>query len=146
MDDVTPRGHVVMFDLSSYLKANPTERWRNYKTAVEIGALSINEIRREGGRPEIHVEARPVTPAPEPPAAADEQQEDSDMAASKSATIRRRSLHTGRVVFSADEEVMLQFDMDADTANFTVDKGRREVSGLLIPWNKTARTGGMSFS
>lgn len=148
MDDVTPRGHAVLFDLSGYLKANPTERWANYKTAVEIGALSIDEIRREEGRPEIPVEARPVTPAPEPSAAVDEQQEDSDMAASKSATIRRRSLHTGPVVFSADsdEEVTLQFDMDAETANFTVDKGKREVSGLLIPWNKTARTGGMSFS
>lgn len=51
MDDVTPFGYVIVFKLDDYLRANPTERWAVYKTAREIEAMSVDEIRAEENLP-----------------------------------------------------------------------------------------------
>ncbi|HZN70143.1 MAG TPA: phage portal protein [Micromonosporaceae bacterium] len=69
MGDVTRRGHKVVFDLDDYLRADPTTRWNVYKTALDMGAITVEEIREEEGWTPLPPGGQPQ-PAPPPPPAA----------------------------------------------------------------------------
>lgn len=45
MQDVTPRGHTVKFDTSTFLRANPTELADYITKLLPVGVLNINEAR-----------------------------------------------------------------------------------------------------
>lgn len=114
MGDVTRRGYVVRFDLDDFLKANASERWGNYKTAVEMGAMTIDEVRSEEGLPTL-------TSAPEPagpPAKSDGAQADA------------RPGHTfdGRPM-----------TFDVELTEFSVDMDARTIVGLAVPYGKLAK-------
>lgn len=58
MADVTRGGYRAYFDLDDYMRADPTTRWAVNKTAFEIGATDIAEIREREDwveRPELGV-------------------------------------------------------------------------------------------
>ncbi|MET7989849.1 phage portal protein [Amycolatopsis sp. NPDC005232] len=129
MNDVTKRGQYVEFDLDDYLKSNPTERWGTYQTGLSNRVLSVPEVREMEGLPAVPVEA-PVRPQQTDPAAAqqtDPQTEETGMS------------RTSHVRFAEDGgTTRIAFDIPAADARFTVDAEKRTVSGLLVPWGKTA--------
>jgi HK97 family phage portal protein len=47
MDDITPRGQVVRFDLDDYLRGNPQEQVEVIGKMLELGLIDIDEAREE---------------------------------------------------------------------------------------------------
>lgn len=47
MDDITPRGQVVRFDLDDYLRGNPMEQVEVIGKMIELGLISVDEAREE---------------------------------------------------------------------------------------------------
>ena len=46
------RDHMIEFDLSSFLRGDPSSRWANHEIAVRNGILTQNEVREiEGWNP-----------------------------------------------------------------------------------------------
>jgi phage head maturation protease len=70
MNDVTRRGFTVGFDLRDYLKADPITRATVATQLSALGALTVEEIRADDGRPmltpEQAAELAPPTSAPTP--------------------------------------------------------------------------------
>jgi HK97 family phage prohead protease len=124
MGDVTKRGQTVAFDLDDYMRANPTERWNTYQTGLSNGVLSVQEVREMEGLPAVPVE--PTTrrrPVP--------QQQDQEAGMSRA-----------RAQFSDDTATeRIAFEIPEADAEFRVDRERRVVSGLLLPWSTIARNG-----
>lgn len=132
MNDVTRRGQQVGFDLDDYLKANATERWSTYQTGLASQVLTVPEVREMEGLPAVPVETTPrpqQTPAPASNQAQARQTQEAGMT------------RDTRVRFSEESTERIAFDIPAADAEFTVDSGKRTVSGLLLPWNKVARSG-----
>lgn len=65
MNDVTPRGTVVRFDLDGFLRSSAKERFEAYKLGLEVGAIAEDEIRPSEGKPQIAA-ARPAVAAVRP--------------------------------------------------------------------------------
>ena len=60
--DVTKRGHVVVFDLSEFLKANPKERAEVQLMYHSAGLLTDDEIRNDEQRPALPPRKQPIEP------------------------------------------------------------------------------------
>ncbi|MEU4675744.1 phage portal protein [Micromonospora sp. NPDC023737] len=122
MGDVTKRGYTVTFDLTDYLKSNPTERWATYTAAKNLGAMSVEEIREAEGWADLPLAARPE----EQPAERPEQVE-------------------------ADTPPAMTFDspsgltFDAEVTGFSVDTETRTVEGLAMPYGRVGRKNGMAY-
>jgi HK97 family phage prohead protease len=109
MGDVTRPGHRVVLDLDDYMKSNPTERVAYYKAMKEMGVMDDTDIREAEGLP-----AR-SGPAPAAVEASDE-----------------------TVTETFDQAPKLTF-VDAGTEEFSVDKGKRIIEGLILPYGKSAK-------
>jgi len=60
MGDITRKGYRVVFDLDDYMRADPRTRWETHKTALELGATDVAEIReREDWVVRPDLDARP---------------------------------------------------------------------------------------
>lgn len=121
MNDITRRGHKVEFDLDDYMRANPTERWGTYQTGLSNGVVSVQEVREMEGLPAV-----PVEPMPRPQAPT--RLEDSAMSRPVGARF-------------SDTAERIEFDVPAADAEFRVNREKRTISGLLVPWDKVARSG-----
>lgn len=53
MDDVTPRGYRVRFDLDEFFKADTLARFQAYEVGLRTGAVTVDEIREAEGRPAL---------------------------------------------------------------------------------------------
>jgi len=51
LGDATPRGQFVRFNLDAFLRANTTERYAAYATALTAGFLTVDEVRALEDRP-----------------------------------------------------------------------------------------------
>lgn len=109
MGDVTRPGHRVEFELTGYMKSNPTERVAYYKAMQEMGVMDEADIREAEGLP-----AR-TGPAPKAVAASGE-----------------------KVAETFDEAPKLTF-VDGAMEEFSVDKGKRIIEGLILPYNVSAK-------
>ncbi|MBN1174524.1 MAG: phage portal protein [Micromonosporaceae bacterium] len=120
MGDVTRRGHEVKFDLTDYLKPDPTSQAAYWKTLKEMGVTDADEIRGWAGLsgPAPKAEA---APAPSVPATSD------------------------RVPTRTFDDAGLTLTMDTPTAEFSVDTERRTITGLALPYGETATKYGMSY-
>ncbi|WP_139320531.1 phage portal protein [Saccharomonospora sp. CUA-673] len=135
MNDVTRRGQRVAFKLDDYMRADPTTRWGTYQTGLQNGVVSVAEVRAMEGLPDIPVEPRPVAPVRRP-------------------GVRRqveepRMSHTSGAQFADDTDDGLEriaFDGPPVDAEFRVDRERRTVEGLLVPWGKVARSAGAAYT
>ncbi len=127
MPDVTKRGHRVAFDLADYMKANETERATVYKTYLDMGAITVDEIRAKEGLPPLPPSAKPK-PAPTP--AETPAVEDVDASA------------PAAVTFDADSTRTFEF---AASLGFKVDRESRTVEGLALPYNEVASKYGLKF-
>lgn len=125
MNDVTRRGYQVAFDLDDYMRSNPTERWSTYQTGLQNNVVSVQEVREMEGLPAVPVE--PMAARPQP------RQSDQEAGMSRA-----------RAQFSDDGTTSTEriaFDIPEPDAEFRVDREKRTISGLLVPWNKIARSG-----
>lgn len=123
MNDVTRRGYRVGWDLDDYMRADPSTRWSTYEVGLRNQVVSVAEVRELEGLPAVPVEPRPQPkPTTEP-----QQQEDTRM----SATTAR---------FSNTTAERIAFDLPESDAEFRVNREKRTISGLLVPWNKVARS------
>lgn len=133
MPDVTPRGVTVAFDLDDLLKANPLDRWSTYRTANEIGAMNVDEIRAEEGRPAMTTRPAPAPaarPAAPPAPAEPPVQAEPTMAALPALRFSRE---------------VVAFELGEADAQFAVDGEARTISGLVVPWGQVARSGGRRY-
>jgi HK97 family phage prohead protease len=119
MGDVTRKGRRVVFNLDDYLKSNPTERWNVYKTAKELGAVSVDEIREMEGLPPGAPERTPS------PAGVD---------ASRSSSLR----------FDAPKSHQFTFALEAEH-EFAVDAEKRTITGLAVPYGKIGVKYGVKY-
>ncbi|MGL5911664.1 MAG: phage portal protein [Phycicoccus sp.] len=115
MGDVTRRGHLVEFDLDDYLRADPKTRYEVYATAIQHGILDPGEARAEEGYP---------GPAPTAPAA------------------RGAPLRSVSAALSSEPTVAA---VAVPTAQFAADEARRTITGVAMPYGRTARNGGHVF-
>lgn len=118
MGDVTRRGYVVSFELSDYLRSNPTERWTVHEKEINLGVRSRDEVRAEEGWPG----AAPTPPAPAPAVPADASQLNPD----------------GSLRFSGPR---VRFTMPVPSQTFSVDTATRTVEGNALPYSETAKKG-----
>ncbi|PWW50260.1 phage portal protein [Actinokineospora spheciospongiae] len=127
MNDVSRRGQLVEWDLDDYLRADPLTRWQTYEIGLRNQAISVPEVRQEERLPAIPVEGRPAPrprpqPTPQP----------------KEAAMSRPGAQ-----FSDEDDTTtrITFALSTESAQFRVDRATRTVSGLMLPWNKVARSG-----
>lgn len=142
MRDVTQRGHVARMKFDGFLRSTTATRMEAYKTGLEVGAYTEDEIRELEDRP-------PLTPAQRSRA-----NERGDRAASGRPTERTPAMSGdnggnghGKVLelaplkFEAGEPVRVSFDADEVAESFQVDTERRTITGLAVPWGKIANSG-----
>jgi HK97 family phage prohead protease len=136
MNDVTRKGHRVEFDLDDYLRADPLTRWQTYEIALRNEAISVAEVRAEERLPAVPVEpsARNRIRNPKP-------QEVAGMP-----NARTEATAPAALKFSDESSTVVAFDMSTAEAQFAVDRETRTISGLLVPWNKVARSGWAKWS
>lgn len=125
MDDVTRRGYRVEHDLSRYMQADPATRWSTYQTAIQLGVLTVDEVRAREGLPPLPSGTRPAAPA-----APDQQQVQQT----------RRDIVSTRVAFAAAPPAAA-VSVGFAAAELRVDATKRSISGLALPYGQvSART------
>jgi HK97 family phage prohead protease len=148
MLDVTRRGYKVRFGLNEYLQADPLTRAQVSEIQIRNGVVTREWVaaRVEGLPPEaVPVEApgqQQMEPAPErQPIDAGEATvgEPIELARRAYAAAFKRD---GGMTFARES---ITFDAPEVDAAFVVDEGRRIIVGLAVPWNQTARNGGMHW-
>jgi len=151
MPDVTRRNQRVIWDLRDYLKSNPTERAAVDQTYHDMGALSVDEIRRDSlGLP------------PLPPEESDVVREAAriarEAAAQQNAPVSPAPASMPEDTMTNSRPVGLQLDATGTTPtgvrrlefaatslNFRVERDTRTIWGLAIPYNKIVEKWGMKF-
>lgn len=146
MDDVTRRGNRIAFKLDDYMRANPTERWNTHKIASDIGAMTIDEIRNEEGMPPLTPEQRAELKPPPPPVPA---VEDTPSPAGEPNTTpadddAARANSRRAVLALAADGAPWTFDVPVPMA-FRVDRERRIIEGVAIPYGVVVSKGGFKF-
>lgn len=121
MGDVTKRGHTVGFNLDDYMKADPATRWDTYEKGLTNNVVSVGEVREFEGLPDV-----PVEPGPQRPAQPRQPVTEEAPAMSRTA------------VFSSETGATVSFEMDEATAAFRVNREKRTISGLLVPWDQVS--------
>ncbi len=119
MPDITPRGQVVRFDLSSFLRSDDKTRMETYRLGLDVGAYTKDEIREAEEKPPVDHDDTPPAPAPAPP------------------------VEASAVTFDAGP-VRHTFDSPA-VARFEVDRERRVIRGLAVPYGVPATKGGVGW-
>ncbi|MFC6156152.1 phage portal protein [Kribbella jiaozuonensis] len=124
MNDVTPRGYYTRFNLDAYLRSDTLTRYQAYQIGLEVGAITHEEIRELEDRPPLSAEQ--LTQLRETPAlpAAPTAQEDIEVNTFSSPMIE------------------LKLEAQATGSTFSVDRESRTITGLAVPYGKTARSGG----
>lgn len=135
MGDVTKRGYKVAFDLDDYLRANPTERWGMYEKAIGLGVATPEWVALE--------ERMPPPPPPKPkPAPVEPATDDTDTEVVIDATAPQP---TGFIKLAAnDDDRPLQF-ADVPVHGFKVDKQKRIIEGMALPYGKIGTKYGLEF-
>jgi HK97 family phage prohead protease len=148
MGDVTPRGKRVLFDLDGFLKADPLQRWTTYQIASGIGAIDVDEIRREEDLPPLTEAQRKAIEArkPQAPAPTDTPQRETAVPNPKTSHPKAdpKANAVGNVVALRLSGELVTFDAAADTT-FAVDPERRTITGLCVPYGPVARSGFSSW-
>lgn len=130
MDDVTVPGHVVRFNLGGYLKADPKTRSEVQLAYLAAGVITIDEIRKEEGRPVLTPAQRAQRPIQATVGAPVTDPLAIEAAAKPRLTLARETGFT--------------FDGASD-AEFAVDTGARTITGLAVPYGAVARSGGRRY-
>jgi HK97 family phage prohead protease len=124
MGDVTKRGYLVKFDLNDYMKSNPTERATVQKMYLDMGVISVDEIRDA----EDYAGPAPGTE----PAAPDDPSEAAAMDAARRALVHLSAPTAAHFITIPDQ-------------TFAVDLSARTIKGTVLPYGKYARTAGFEI-
>jgi phage head maturation protease len=137
MRDVLPRGYVTRIDFAGFLRGDTQARMNAYKTGLEVGAYVDDEIRELEDRPTLTPAQKAARKPVAPPAPPQPPQREAPVMANGSEPVK----------FDADDSdtVRVQFDTPEVAETFSVDVERRTIQGLLVPWGKVARSGGMKW-
>lgn len=126
MGDVTRRGYRVAWDLDGYMRTDPLTRVQYYREMKALGAITTEEIRVKESMPPM----AKVEPTPAPAAGAD----------------------ASRDVDAAFEELTATFDGDrplhfaaVPVQQFAVDRPKRTIEGLALPYGVVGNKGGLKF-
>lgn len=120
MNDCTRRGYVVRHDLAEYLKADPITRTAYYRAMLDMGALTVPEIREAEYLPDMPVPVDVVDVTPEP--------------ALPEEVPMLNSAHLP-MQFDGAEPMRVTFEL----ADFKADAAKRTVSGTLLPFGAVGR-------
>lgn len=132
MGDVTFPGNKVRAGYEGFLRSDTLTRMQVYEIGRRVGVYDDKRI--------AEIEEIPSAKPQAPPSAAPAQpQGDQNMPASRTAA--------GAVQF-ADDTAPLHFGFNVapDKVAFKADEKARTVSGMVLPWNVTARSGGYNWA
>lgn len=144
MNDVTLPGRRVYFEYDAFLRSDTPSRMSVYDVGRKVGAYDDERIARAERIPLSRVRAarqaaQPAPPAPAPaaPPASTEAPEE---------TVQNALVPVG-ARFAADaDDVRFQFEVSPETVGFKADVAKRTISGLALPWNVVARSGGYKWA
>lgn len=116
MGDVTKRGNYVRFNLDAFLRSDTLSRWQSYEVGLRVGAITQPEIRDLEDKPQLTEDQMPKATTPQ------------QVTASR----------------FADEP---KLELLAPAAiGFRVDRAKRTITGLAVPFGKIGETGGLKWS
>lgn len=121
MRDVLPRGYVARMKFDGFLRSDTRTRMETYRTGLQVGAYTHEEIRELEDRPALTPEETPEIPTTRSPG-----QLEADVPAEQ---------------FDTDTEARVSFDSPEVASTFRVNTEKRTISGLIVPWGKTANNG-----
>lgn len=130
MRDVLPRGYFAKVKFDGFLRSTTTTRMDTYKVGKEVGAYTTEEIRELEDRPSLTPAETAQLPTKTSPAVSAPEQEPEMTETADSVTFTDDK-DAARVTFAGDEVA----------ASFRVNEEKRTVSGIAVPWGKTARSG-----
>lgn len=144
MNDVTMPGRRVYFEYDAFLRSDTPSRMSVYDVGRRVGAYDDERISRAERIPvaRVRAAAQAAKPAPPPaapaaPAGAPETTEEPVSNALVPAGAR----------FSAEPaEMRFVFEVPDELAAFKADSARRTISGMAVPWNVVARSGGAKWA
>jgi HK97 family phage prohead protease len=116
MNDVTPRGHTVRFNLLGYMKSNPTERYVVHAQAITLGIYDKEEARAMEGLPARTAVTSDVAAAP----TSDGSPSPVGAVAAPVLTFAGPQLRT----------------MNVSVHGFAVDTQARTITGLALPFDQ----------
>lgn len=117
MNDVTKRGNKVSFELDEYMRADPATRWNTYEVGLRNKIVSVEEVRETEGLSVIPVERS------------------TQIAARESAPVAKFS----------DDSAYVSFEVDEPELQFRVNREKRTISGMLVPWDKVGTSMGVKW-
>jgi phage head maturation protease/phage portal protein BeeE len=143
MPDVTPPGYTVHAEYGGFLRSDTLSRMQTYETGRKVGVFDDERIAELEDIPTERVRAAvqantPAPPAPAP-AATPPQQE---------ATVQQSTAPAPTLAFTAPtgDGLTIGFAMTDVDAEFRVNPEKRTVSGLAVPWDVVARSGGAKWT
>jgi len=152
MGDVTRRGVRTIFQLSDYLKSNPTEQASVHKTYKDMGAVTVDEIRQDIGRPpmapEVVAEAERIAreaaaaariPQQTPPGEPVDPAEEGQQTVSNS---RRTALGFDATGTATS---LQRVEFSAVRTEFRVERESRTIWGMALPYGQIVEKYGLKF-
>jgi HK97 family phage major capsid protein len=143
MRDVTQPGRRVYFEYDAFLRSDTPSRMDVYDKGRKVGAYDDERIARAERIPVARVRAAAQAAKPAPPAsapaAAAPVNDTEETVTSTLAPVGAR--------FSAQaDEVRFVFEVPESVAAFKADSVKRTISGMAVPWNVVARSGGYKWA
>lgn len=136
MRDIVPRGYKARFDMDGFLRNSAPIRMQTYKTGLEVGAWTREEIRDAEDKPPLTPEqnAPAVQTPPVPPPPPTDEPADTTGPGQQEADVPT-------AMFDTDTETRVSFDTPDVIETFRVNPDKRTISGLIVPWGKVANNG-----
>lgn len=146
MSDVLPPGERWIYDYTDFLRSDTLTRLQAYEAGLKIGIYTPERIAEIERIPVAWVKAsiaraeKAAAPPPVAPQAGEQPpQKEKSMAAAKFSSTKERFDSIN------DAGEGLAFIFDGTPVQFKADKETRMVSGLALPWNKVAYSGGRKW-
>lgn len=144
MNDVTLPGRRVYFEYDAFLRSDTPSRMDVYDKGRRVGAYDDERIARAERIPVARVRAavqvaKPA-PAPMPPAGA------GAPATQEAAPVTNALAPVGARFSDTANDFSFTFEMAPETAQFRVDSAKRTISGVALPWNVVASSGGYKWA
>lgn len=138
MGDITKRSQIVRLRLDDYMRANPIDRMKVQTGYITAKVFTPDEIRDEECKPPLTTAQKDELSPPPPPALAPPQTPPAQDAAQPD-NVRQLRPAQG---FSGTDPVGFTFDLSEVAGAFSVNESRREITGLVMPWNTIGRSDG----
>jgi phage head maturation protease len=146
MQDVTPPGYTVHAEYGGFLRSDTLSRMQTYETGRRVGVYDDERIAELEDIPTERVRAavKASTPTPsappatpQPPGGAESQQEE---------TVQQSTTPTLAFTAPTDAGLTVGFVLSDVDAEFRVNAEKRTVSGMTVPWDVVARSGGAKWT